>query len=351
MGNSLLAMTAAAAIGAAAATATAQAERSPLAGPEVEATDVPGVESRYVAGDPGGVAVREISIPLPVFFEELRGLGGGEIEDAARLSEDQAARIRAEARAFAGEVGEYLEAVGPEVEALLAQLPQAERRRATREMAAVERLTRVLGAMVDERRGGAAGEGRGDAAVERERFRLDLRSAPPPPADAGAMGPMHGMGEEGGSAELAVERLREIRDASPQAGDLQARVWELLSERQRALLVARFEGYQREVRERREEQRMERMLAQRRQDAPLAPQPDRAPRGSELADAAIERIVGSFRAGEFPEPLWSRLPENARRRLEGLTPEERASAVERLLKRRAGGAGAATSPARGRTGG
>lgn len=328
--------------------ASAQEQAAPLAGPEVTPREVPGVSGQYVEGDTGRFGGPERAVPLPVFFEALRGLGA---EGAGlALTPEQAEGIRAELRAFHEELAVFLEASGDEVRALVGQLPQNERGRAVAEVRSLERM----GQMIDraERAGGFARVERGRPARREEAqrdgdpdpladrddgFRLRFRDRPA--AVEGEPDEMMAMGE-GGSVD-ARARLLELRGKAPSVAALQTRVWRLLAEPQREYVGAVLDEHMAEVRAAQEEQRLARDIERRKAAASDRAPSDRAPSGPgvDLGDATLDRVLRALDSGEIPERLWSRLPEQARRRIETLPEDERAAALARWLRARREGAG------------
>ncbi len=324
--------------------AHAQGNEAPLRGPEVRPSHAPGVQTRYAPDEGGRPGDRPV--PLPVFLDIVRTLAAEPPESERRLTPDQSDRIRAEARAFAREVDAYVRAVQPEVDVLLERLPVSERRRAAREWgaaAAVARGAALLEQPPARRRSAESSATRQGAGEEPDGgrdpggpFHLEFRRLPPAmPSPEGEPG-MRGMAGAGDEAPMddTLARLRELGEGVPSPGELQTRIWAVLSDAQHEFAEKALAAHRDRVRSEAEERRLARMQEQR-PDAAVSPEAGGAgDRLRPLDEAAIRRIVNAFRGGEFPALVWSRLPDRAQQRLEALEPEERARAVERLLRAR-----------------
>ncbi|MCQ3939721.1 MAG: hypothetical protein DPW19_01275 [cyanobacterium CYA1] len=131
-----------------------------------------------------------------------------------------------------------------------------------------------------------------------------------------------------------AQRLAEIRRSGPRIADVEAKVWNLLTEEQQVHVGARLEAARREIDARRDEAYRE-MMTDRLRAEREARGLDAGPSGGD--DPARRRAIRqALERGDIPAELLERLPERARERLRAMSPEDRRRAIERLMERRFG---------------
>jgi hypothetical protein len=249
-----------------------QGERAPLSGPDVQNNRAPEMEDQFAKGRQRRGAMAAERVPMRAYLMSLSKLRGEDVSPEIRLSDEQEDKI--------------------------SQI-QAEFMAATRQFAAAARE--------GQRRRGRDGRAP-DAMQEPMNDRPQGRPAPearrPDPA-----------------------RVEELRRNAPRPEDYQVKIWAVLSEPQREVVTKELEQVKEELRQRREQQYMERQAAQRN---PAAPGAGQAPGQPPVQRPAAERV--------------RRIME----KLQQLPPEEREQLLRRIeeeLDRRTGG-GQIRRPAR-----
>lgn len=289
-----------------------------LQGPRVEVKRIPGVEEGF-GGEPGLMQrMASRPVPLQVMQRAIASLSGDEVVAELRLTEEQAVAIRRLTAEFRESVSSYLRAHPGEA---------SEMRRALRS------LREGLGGDVDRqvREGERRDRVPGDRAKEAK--------------------------EDVGAAAAASERMEMIRGGMPDLLGLQTRIWNELTDGQRAYLSGVLEAWREEEASRWREAYVQRQLAARGQgaEASAGRPPAEAQRimerlpvemrerlaGMSEADraAAMERIMERLGGmeGKEADRLIDRLPEGLRARLMELSEEERSAVLERIRRRLEGG--------------
>ena len=340
--------------------ALAQETDSPLAGPEVETREVPGVREAYRPGEVAGLDDADRAVPLNVYFRTLRELAATE----HALTPEQALQVRDEVRRYGQELAAFLEVHGPELRELVGQLPREQRGRAAAEISELGRLGQMLERI--ERSGGVLEDDRTDRPRRRDRearrdaedrsfrimeaeeddgFRLDFRErtrrSPETPTDESmrmdepmrdAMSPDAPAADSDETAGGARARLIELRNLAPSIAALEIRIWELLSEPQQDVVGEAVEEFLTAQRDRIQEARLQREIERREAEAKA--RREQSDRAFDFGDATRQRVLAVLESGEIPDRLWERLPDRMRERLESLPEDERAAALARLLRAR-----------------
>lgn len=291
---------------------------APLQGPKVARDRVPGVEASFGDGNPLERRGQR-PLPIPVFLDAIASLD--ESGPGLALSGMQRERIDGLVAEFRSMARDHIAAHASEIRELRRTLPASERARLDAGLAGLRQfLADIDGA------GLAGGRPEERGAVESRPRRFELKLSEETPIEAGGIpdagvGEMSdtGMMERGVNPQDAIARLREIRDAGPNPGDLQTLVWTELSEAQRA----HVNGELGKARERIRAEAEERILR------------ERAAKTGESEDksALIEEVIARAREGVLPERLARRMSVEARERWEAMTPDQRERVVRRLLGR------------------
>jgi hypothetical protein len=320
-------------------------QEAPLAGPRVDARDLPGAREAYAPGA-SGMAMGERPAPLAVFFQSLRELHGPEAPEGVRLTPEQVESIRHDVAMFRELVGAFIESHGDEIRALMHRLTQNERGRLAGELRgldqfrlALERAERigVVGRLPDAPRPPRADRPAGE---EAKGFRLRIGpGAGEGPADPE---PMPGMTVpetlemDEGREDPVRARLMALRAEAPAPVHLQVRVWERLTPAQQEAAAASIREAMAELQERNAQERLRRMREQRQERAQdERPARARAPAGVAAVDFGrenLERMLESLELGKIPQDLWDRLPARVVERLEGVPEDRRAAVLARYLR-------------------
>lgn len=271
------------AVGAVCGVAWGQAEPV-LQGPRVEVKKIPGVEEGF-GGEPGMMQrMAGRPVPLQVMQRAIASLNGDGVAEELRLTEEQVEAIRRLTAEFRESVAAYMR-----------EHPQ--------EAQEMRRLARSI--------------------PEGLRPEVDRRVTDRTAADAGSADRGKEAGEGADAALVAAERMEAIRRGMPDVLGLQTRIWNELTEAQRAHLTVVLEEWREEEERRWSEAYVQRRLAAREQGAE-APRPAGPPADAQRLD--VQRIM-------------ERLPEEMRQRFEGMSEAERAVAIQRIRERIAGSEG------------
>ncbi len=317
----------------------------PLRGPGVVDRMPPGWQSSFTGQDGERTRMEQARVPHDLFLRAVFSLDAPESPDHLRLTEGQRLRIQELQEAHRREVRAYLEQHVGEFRGQLRRddLNDRASRPGTRPDARPDaRPGPTPGGQPEarppQRRPGepsvppeARREGRPDA-----RPSPDARPAPearpsPQRAQPGVVRPP--MMEEG-ERRAQAQRIAEIRRAGPQIADVEAKVWNLLTEEQQVHVGARLEAARREIDARRDEAYRE-MMTDRLRAEREARGLDAGPPGGD--DPVRRRAIRqALERGDIPAELLERLPERARERLRAMSPEDRRRAIERLMERRFG---------------
>lgn len=261
------------------ATIALAAEPDALAGPKVQQQAgsgqqfAPGANKDQGRRDRMGQALEQGS-----FLRAVRWLGGPEAPADIKLSEQQQQQVRAAVEQFEVQVREYRTAHRAEVEQLAADLPEHMRERVLR--------------MLDGPRGDM-----GEQGGPREGRRPQRPDGPGPQA----RGEREPLSEQ---AQIAMEKLRTIREQGPKPESMHAAVSAVLTDAQRKAVQARIDEQAK--------QRLERL--------------EKARNG-----AGQGRDGG--RDGERVRALRDRLTPEQREKLRTMTPDERRAFLRDLLER------------------
>lgn len=291
-----------------------QSEEAPvLSGPEVSADAPPVGRERFGAPmnpEPGSMADR---IPQRVFLRAVRDLERSE-DASLRPTAEQTAQIRALQRAYEEEMRAFRAAHAEELGALRREAGEAMRDRAA------------------ERRGGGTGE-------EGERARRGREDAGPRGGDGDAGKAPGARGREGppGAREVMsperaaqAEKVREIMAKAPSPVATQAKMWDVLTEGQRAEVEKALEAFRAERRAQGERRLMERYREQaegRFQEMDERAVNERGRRGADRSERGDGRRVPP----EVRERL-ERLSPEERERLRSMSPEERRAFIRELMR-------------------
>lgn len=268
-----------------------------LRGPKVKDNSAYGERTPF-AGRPRGKDAQR-PVPQPVFMKAVMTLNAEGAAQETRLSDEQAAKLKAIEQEFRDQQREFAAAHRGEARELAAKLPPEDRAR-LREM-----LAPALGA-----------EGRGPANPARKGAgKKPPKNGPAgeePSAPAGmddpmapemGDGPMRDRPSES-EVQEARAQLRALFEQAPKPDEARARMWAVLSDPQRKAVEAELV----KVRE------------------GMAAKASEQGKRKKAAGADSSKV-------DLDDP---RIPERARERLKNMTPEQREEAIKRLKERRQG---------------
>lgn len=266
-------------VAAAAGSALGQAKQPPAAdpvlkGPSVSDAGVPGEQRRFAG--PGGARDRRAGeIPHRLFMRAVDSLRGDGADASVRLSDDQAARIRAINAEFESAAQSFREEHARELKEMVQSLPPEDRRR----------VAELIG-------------GRPGPVAERIRAR-DAQAPAPTKSDR----PMQEASPQ--QAEQARARLRELFEQAPKPADAHAKVYAVLNDAQKKAVGESIEKARRELEQGR-------------------PRPDQAAKPGEGAQPNLRELLRSLPAEE-QERIRAMAPEERRKHLDELAAKARAS--------------------------
>jgi hypothetical protein len=237
----------------------APAQEAPLAGPKVTESKIPGVNEKFgQSGKDSNRAGAAAGIPPEVIRRALRALDRDDTPADARLSSDQRAQF----------------------EALVAEHKASVEAYRRKHQAEVRELQHTLGSKDKPDRANAA-------------------RPPAPPRDE----PMTDSAEMSPETEAARDRIERIRAGAPSGLDLQTKVWNSLTEPQRAVVKAE----------------VDRWITEREEG-----------KAREYVRRRMQKSGGPGQTDAF-DP--DKLPPRVKERLANLSPEEREKAIARLRER------------------
>lgn len=243
------------------------ADDPPLKGPKVNDQSVPGESRRLGTNQQGDRKDRNPGLQHGLFMRAVNALKGEKADAKVRLSDEQSQKIEGIDREYREQVRAYLNKNSDEVRKLMGDLPENERKRVR------EGLGRGLENAGASPKQGGKGKGK-HAAVESEGKKDE---APADPQKAAA----------------AKSRLKEIHEGAPQATEVHAKVFGVLSADQRAAVEAALKKWKDE----------------------------KADKGDGANEKKPEGNVGAAR-------------ERMREKLKDMTPEERREAIKKFRERR-----------------
>ena len=317
----------------------------PIGGPPVVDRMPPGLQSSFSGEEGGRGRMEQARVPHDLFMQAVFSLDAPETPGYLRLTEDQRLRIRELEDAFRRDMRAHMAKHAGEFRGQL------------RRDGALDRPARPDArpdAPPAARRPGNTPGGPHEARPQQRRLsepgappevqregRPDVRPAPqarPAPAERpapqrvepGAVQPPVDPAER----RALAQRIAEIRRAGPQIADVEVKVWNLLTEEQRAHVGARLEAARREIDARRDETYREMMTARLRAEREKRGRADDPPGAGD--PARRRAVLEALERGEIPAELLERLPDRARERLLSMSPEDRRRAIERLMERRLG---------------
>ncbi len=260
-----------------------------LQGPKVTEGGVPGEQRQFAPGRVKGKDQMGGEIPHRLFMRAIENLRAGDTDPALRLTPDQSRQVRTINDDFAKSVNAYREEHKAEAQALLTKLSPEDRRRAQEFL----------------RRGGM--ENRRPALDKRTNVSkkdLDRKPDQKPGDMPGDM--MDAAPGNSKQSEDARARLKDLFDGAPSAADTHARLFGVLNEGQRKAFEKELDSLRSEMND-----------------------------GKGL-EKATKKVQGKLADKDQEEMSLQdpRLPENARKRLESLSPEQRKEALERFRNRR-----------------
>jgi len=324
----------------------------PLRGPQVVDRMPPGSQSRFGGEEGGRDRMEQARIPHDLYLRAVLSLDAPETPEHLRLTEGQRLRIQELQEAFRRDMRAHLEQHAGEFRGQLRQDRPIDRPAQPDARPDGPRQGRpdarpAPDARPDARPGDAPGQRpdarpiqrrQGEPGVRpevRPEGRPDARPGPdarpaPQRVEPGAVrSPM-----DEAERRARAQRIAEIRRSGPQIADVEAKVWNLLTEPQQAHVGARLDEVRREIDARRDEAYRE-MMTDRLRAEREARGVQGGPPGA--GDPARRRaVLEAIERGEIPAELLERLPERARERLRAMSPEDRRRAVERLMERRFG---------------
>lgn len=240
----------------------------PLKGPKVNDQSVPGETRRLGNDQQGDRKDRNPGLQHGLFMRAVNSLKGEKADAKVRLSDEQVQKIEAIDREYREQARAYLSKNSDEVRKLMSDLPEKERKRVR------EGLGRGLeNAGVSPKEGGK-GKGKRAAAEGGE----NMEAAPADPQKAAA----------------AKARLKEIHEGAPQATEVHAKIFGVLSADQKAAVEAALKKWKDE----------------------------KADKGDGAGEKKPEASAGAAR-------------ERIREKLKDMTPEQRREAIKKLRERRA----------------
>lgn len=317
---------------------------APLGGPPVVDRMPPGSQSSFTGEEGGRARMEQARVPHDLFMRAVFSLDAPETPAHLRLTDGQRLRIQELEDAFRRDMRAHIEKHAGELRGQMRRDRAVDRPGQPGEQPEALRQDRPDARPAPDARPGVAPgqrpEGRplqrrpGEPGARPE-ARPEGRPAPdarpaPQRVEPGAVRPPMDEGERRAQAQ----RIAEIRRSGPQIADVDAKVWNLLTEPQQAHVGARLDEVRREIDARRDEAYRE-MMTDRLRAEREARGVQGGPPGA--GDPARRRaMLEAIERGEIPAELLERLPERARERLRAMSPEERRRAVERLMERRFG---------------
>ncbi len=311
---------------------------APLGGPPVVDRMPPGTQSSFTGEEGGRARMEQARVPHDLFMRAVFSLDAPETPAHLRLTDGQRLRIQELEDAFRRDMRAHIEKHAGELRGQMRRDRAVDRPGQPGERPEALRQDRPDARPAPDARPGVAPGHRPEARPPQRRpdepgARPEARpEARPVPqrAEPGAVRPPM----EEGERRVQAQRIAEIRRSGPQIADVEAKIWNLLTEEQHAHVGARLEEARREIDARRDEAYREMMT-----DRLRAEREARGIEGGRPGGVDPDRrraVLEAVERGELPAELLERLPERARERLLAMSPEDRRQAIGRLMERRFG---------------
>ncbi|MFN0010339.1 MAG: hypothetical protein ACKVS8_01715 [Phycisphaerales bacterium] len=258
---------------------------APLGGPPVTQRDVPGNDGGFSGmAQPLSNKDRGDAVPHRAFMQSIREALGKDAPEALRLTEDQRAAIESASREYQAQMQTFMQEHKGELGDVRGKFGKA--------------------GFPTEGKGG--GKGKGD------RARAGEGMPPAPPV---------GEPEANAEQKAALESLKALRSQMPRPDDTHTKIWATLRPDQKQAVEGRLEGFKKQRAEREGE------AFAKRKSKELA--------GGKLDPANLDKLLE-----RVPEARREQL----KKRLEGMTPEQRQEFIEKMRERGGKGKGRGGDP-------
>jgi len=261
----------------------ALAQEAPLSGPAVKDDSVPGGNRKLSGGSKDRRDRMAPELPHRVFVQAFGVIQGEKADQAMRTTSEQDAQLKAIGSQLRDAQRKYIEDNKQEIESIKAEGGPELRRR----------IDMMLGGRPGPGEGPGPGRGKGN------------KGPKAPPAND-AMSDAPAAGDENSRPNEAIRnKAKALMEGAPNATEYHAKMWSVLTATQKPVVE-------------KELARLREQMASKRGKGPGGP------KGK--GDGA-----GPMDPTNFDE---SKLPEKARERLKGMTPEQKEEAIKRFMERK-----------------